>query len=467
MAKTSNIRQEKDFLGSISIPSNAYFGSHTMRALENFNISGLTAPKMFTKAIGTVKLSALLTNYELGLIKEKEKNAMQKAINEFLDGKFDNQFITDVFQAGAGTNYNMNINEIIANRANELLGKEKGSYSPIHPNNHVNMAQSSNDIMPTATRVAVLNALPQFLKEIIELEKTIEIKQKKYANTLKVGRTHLQDAVPISFGQEFDSYKQAISSSRIFIENMREGLKILGIGGTAVGTGITADPKYKPLMIKNLSKLTKINFTRAKNSTEIANNMTSFLNLSAGLRSLAINILNMCSDIKLMNMGPKAGISEIILPAVQPGSSIMPGKVNPSILEATEMVMMQVLGNDKTIELACQKSQFELNVYCPLIMQNLLYSIEIFKNAISTLNNKCLKGLEVNIKRTSDLFENSLCMATALVPHIGYELTAEIVKSALQNNISIKEEVIKRKMFPTKKLQKIFSIEAITNPMKI
>jgi len=467
MATTNKTRTEKDFLGNILVPSSCYYGSHTARAKANFNISGLTASKAFRKALCLIKLAAAKTNAQLHLLDNKSAKAIAQACEEFMNGKFDHEFTIDVFQAGAGTSYNMNINEILANRANELLGGRKGEYKPVHPNNHVNMSQSSNDVTPTATRIAILLVLPALLKELKELENVIGKKQKKYSKTLKVGRTHLQDAVPITVGQELDSYRQALEKSRLFIQERSKDLQILGIGGTAVGTGITADPDYKKVMIENLKKLTGVKFIRTKNSTETANNMNSFVNFSATLRSLAINLLNISEDLKIMNMGPKAGLSEITLPSAQPGSSIMPGKVNPSILECVDMIAVQVMGNDKTIELSAQKSHFELNVMCPIIMHNILQSLEILTNGLHLLRTKCIAELEFNTKVIKHLFDNSLAIATALVPYLGYELTADIVKSALKNNIHVKEELASRKLYTPQEIEKIFSIEAITNPIKI
>jgi aspartate ammonia-lyase len=464
---TKKTRKDHDFLGEIEVPAEAYFSSHTARAHQNFQISNLKAPQVFKESLGTLKLAAAETNHALKLLSNKEKQAIEKACLEFIAGKFDQEFDLDIFQAGAGTNYNMNANEIIANRANELLKGKKGQYEYIHPNNHVNMAQSSNDLTPTVTRIAAIKMTTILIEELKSLEKLIGQKQKLYKDTLKVGRTHLQDAVPITVGQEFDSYREALKKSRKFIETQVKDLYIVGIGGTAVGTGITADPRYKALMIKKLSKLTGLKLKRAKNSTETANNMNSFMNFSAALKSLATNLLNICSDLKLMNMGPKAGLREITLPAVQPGSSIMPGKVNPSILECIEMICMQVLGNDKTIELSAQKSQFELNVMCPIIMYNLLQSIEILTNGLQTLREKAINKLKVNKKRIKELFEKSLSIATALVPHLGYERTAEIVKTSMEQNKDIKKVLLAKKIFTKEELEKIFAVHAITNPIKI
>jgi len=460
-------RTEKDFLGEVKIPFDAYYGSHTARAKENFKISGLKSPDVFRRALGIIKLAAAETNMSLGLIKSREGKAIVKASEEFINGKFNDQFKLDIFQAGAGTGYNMSANEIIANRANEILGGKKGEYRHVHPNNHVNMAQSSNDVIPTATRLAALMIIPLLLKEIKDLETEIGKKQQKYSRTLKVARTHLQDAVPITIGQELDSYRQALEKSREFIDERSKDLKKLAIGGTAVGTGITADPEFKPLILKKLTELTGIKFEKAKNATEIANNMNSFLNLSAALRSLAINLLNISNDLKIMNSGPRAGFGEITLPAVQPGSSIMPGKVNPSILESIDMIAAQVIGNDKTIEIAAQKSQFELNVMCPIIMFNLLLSISILTNGIYTLRTLCIKDLKYNEDRIKYLFDNSLAMGTALVPHLGYELTADIVKSTIKKGIRIKDELLNRKLFSKSEIEKILSVDAITHPIKL
>ncbi|MEK7126991.1 MAG: aspartate ammonia-lyase [Patescibacteria group bacterium] len=457
MNKTSSTRTENDSLGEVKIKENAYYGAVTARALKNFQISGVTAERNFIKALGLIKQAAAEVNGSLKLLTKEQTKAILQACKEFIAGKFYNEFLIDVFQAGAGTSYNMNANEVIANRANEILLGKKGQYKYVHPNNHVNMAQSTNDVIPTAARLAILFALPNLLSEIKLLENEISKIAKKYKNLVKVGRTHLQDAVPITLGQEFDSYKEAIKKSRKIIEQQSHDLKILGIGGTAIGTGINTHQKYKMMMIKTLSKLTKINFRPTANMTETTNNMNSFLNFSATLRSLSVNLLNFCGDLKLMNMGPKAGIGEITLPPVQPGSSIMPGKVNPSIPECMEMICMQVIGNDRTIEIAAQKSQLEINVYCPIIMYNLLQSIQILTNGLKTLRELCIKGIKINDEKIKSLFSSSLCTATALAPSLGYQLVAEIVKSALEKNTTIKDEVLKRKLLDKRELDKVLS----------
>lgn len=441
----NNMRTEQDSLGKVQIPKDAYYGTTTARAKRNFQISNIRCSCVFMEALGLVKLAAAQTNASLKLLDPKISKAIEQACREFIDCKYRDEFDLDVFQAGAGTSYNMNANEVIANRANELLGAAKGSYKFVHPNNHVNMGQSTNDVIPTATRIAALLILPSLLSEIKQLEDEFSSLSKKYAKVTKVGRTHLQDAVPITFKQVFDAYNEAIKKSREFIADQGEKLQILGIGGTAVGTGLNAHPRYKTLMIKNLSNLIGIEFKSAENLTEMANNMTTFLNFSGALRSLCTNLLNICSDIKLMNSGPKAGLDEITIPAVQPGSSIMPGKINPSIPEALEMICMQILGNDRTIEIAAQKSNFELNTNCPIIMYNLLQSMKILTNGCRSFREFCVSGIKVNETSVKKTFDNSLATATALAPKLGYAATAELVKSALKNGTTLEEELKKRR----------------------
>jgi len=465
-SQKSSFRSEKDALGTVKVPKEAYYGAFYTRAQKNFQISKLRIDQEFRIALGQVKLAALMSNSSIGLIDKKKSQAIEKACKEFIEGKFDQSFDLDVFQAGAGTSYNMSCNEIIANRANEILKAPKGEYSIVNPNNHVNMAQSTNDVIPTVTRMATLKMTKDLIIQSTNLEKSLQKIAAKNKNLLKVGRTHLQDAVPITLGQEFDSYKEALIKSRKFIETTSKDLQTLGIGGTAVGTGINTHTRYKGLMIKNLSKIAKIKFSSAKNLTEIANNMNSFMNFSSALRSLATNLLNIANDLKLMNMGPKAGLAEISLPEVQPGSSIMPGKINPSIPECLEMICFKVLGNDHSISLAAQRSQFELNVMCPLIAYSLLESIEILTNGLRMFNEYCVKDIKVNIDRISDLYAGSLVTATALAPILGYQETSNIVKTALKKGITIREETALRKHLTTKKLDEALSVNRLTKPSK-
>lgn len=436
-------------------------GEFTKKALTNFQISGQHAPEAFKRSLGIVKIAAARANTSLKLLSKKDSQAIQKATQEFIDSKFDKYFTLDVFQAGAGTSYNMNANEIIAQRANKIAGKKS-----IHPNNHINLAQSTNDVIPTATKIAILSQIPSLSEAIKNLEKTLDSIAKKHKKSLKVGRTHLQDAVPITFGQEFDAYLQAIKKSHsVILSDSKEFLE-LGIGGTAVGTGINTDPKYRTLVVKHLSKITGLRFKSGKNLTEMANNFTPFQNFSASLKSLSTNLLNLSFDLKLMNTGPKAGFAEITLPEVQPGSSIMPGKVNPSILECLDMIAFQVCGNHQAIELSAQRSNLELNVFCPLIMKNILESMQILTNGINMLTEKALKNLKINTQKATLELENSLAHATALAPYIGYKETAQVVQAALKNGTTIKEEVLKANLATEAQLKKYLSLKNTTGPSK-
>ena len=460
------MRKEKDSLGVVDVPKNAYFGAFTVRARHNFKISDLEAPRSFKDALVLVKMAAAITNGKLKTITKKQEKAIVEACGEFIEGKFDDEFYIDVFQAGAGTSYNMNANEVLANRANEILGGTKGKYEHVHPNNHVNNAQSTNDVIPTASRIATLFVLPPLLQEIAALEDELAKLAKKHAKDVKVGRTHFQDAVPITFGQEFDGYREAFKKAREQIVQQSAQLQEVGIGGTAVGTGINTHPDYKKTMVQNLSEITGISFHSGKSLTEMANNMNAFMNVSAAIRALATTILNFCNDLKLLSMGPKAGIAELTLPSVQPGSSIMPGKINPSVPECLEMIAFQMLGNDHTIAAAAQRSQFDLNVFCPIIMFNLIQSIEIATNGLRTLREFAIEDLEVNTAHAKSLLDNSLATATALAPHIGYLETSDVVKTALRESRSIKEEVQRRKLLDPKQLETILSPEATTKPKK-
>ncbi|HAU39768.1 TPA: aspartate ammonia-lyase [Candidatus Peregrinibacteria bacterium] len=439
VAKNNHYRAEQDALGEVFVPFDAYFGSFTARALENFRISGITAGKDFKVALGYVKLAACRANEKLGELNAKEANAIEKACIEFCDGKFDNEFVLDVFQAGAGTSYNMNANEIIANRANEILGGKKGEYKFVHPNNQVNMAQSSNDVIPTAIRVALVMMNRSFLSEISLLIKSFEKKGEEFKNIKKVGRTHLQDAVPITLGAEFMAYAQALKNSRESLVEAIENLKILGIGGTAIGTGITAHPKFKDAVITELSKIVGGKFTKAPNSITTTHSMQDFTRFSAALRNLSIEIFRIMGDIRLMNAGPRAGLREIKLPKVQPGSSIMPAKLNPSIPECMTMICGQIMGIDTTVVFAAQGGQLELNWYTPLVMFNLTMAVMILTNGIKMTREKCVDGIEACEEEIKAAFDKSLCMATELVPKLGYHEVAKLVKKAMKSGKMLRE----------------------------
>jgi len=417
MAKKT-FRTEKDSLGQIRVPSNASYGAFTARALNNFQISGLRAPAIFRKSLGLIKLAAAETNTSLGELDKKLGKSIAQAAKDFSEGKFDTDFRMDAIQAGAGTSYNMNANEIIANRANKLA----------HPNNHVNKGQSSNDVNPSATKIAALLSLPSLETEVKKLVKTLNAKSKATKSIKKAGRTHLQDAVPISYGQIFDSYAKAIERSLKTLSAASEDLHELTLGGTAVGTGITAHPKFKTTVTKNLSNLTGLKLKSCQNLTEGATNYAPFSDFSNAVTSLASNLYRLAMDLKILGSGPYTGLAELKLPEVQPGSSIMPGKVNPSIPEAVEMAFYQISGNNETIRLASSNGQLELNTNCPIIMYNLIQSLEILTTTAEMFRTRCIDGLTVNKKRVKELYDGSLVEATTLVDKLGYDKVAEMVK---------------------------------------
>ncbi len=457
-------RKEKDVIGWVNVPLDAYYGSFTVRAHENFRISGIQAPSRFKNALGIIKMAAAMTNKELGELEPKIADAIIKAADEFIEGKFDDQFTLDVFQAGAGTPFNMNANEIIANRANELLGGKKGEYKPVTPNNHVNWGQSSNDVIPTAIRIAALYRVNALLPEVEKLGKALMKKAKEFNGIIKVGRTHIQDAVPIRLGQEFEAYGSAVLRSHRFISESFNHLKELGIGATALGTGITTHPKYRPLMVKNLSKLTGIKFTATKYPMELTHGMNAFAVASNSLKILANDLVRIANDFKLLVSGPIGGIAEIIIPEVEPGSSIMPGKINPSIPECINMIGFQVVGNDTAINYGVQASQLELNVMTPMIMHNLMGSMKLLTNGCEMFRTFCVEGIKADTKRCHKLLDESLCLATGLSPYLGYKVTAELVKDALQKGKTLKQEVTDHTFMSPKELEDILSPSKLTAP---
>ncbi len=460
-------RKEKDVIGWVNVPFDAYYGSFTTRAHENFQISGIHAPKEFKQALGIIKKAAALTNRELGELEAKTADAIVTAADEFIAGKYDHEFFLDVFQAGAGTPFNMNTNEILANRANEILnGKAntKGVYRPVTPNNHVNWGQSSNDVIPTAIRIAALLKLENLLEEGEKLGKTFMKKATEFRNILKVGRTHIQDAVPIRLGQEFEAYGSAILRCHKIIQESFEHLKELGIGGTALGTGITTHPKYRSLMVKNLSKLAGYKFRETTYPMELTHGMNAFAMASNSLRLLANDLVRIANDFKLLVSGPVGGIAELIIPEVEPGSSIMPGKINPSIPECVNMIGFQVVGNDTAINLGVQASQLELNVMTPMIMHNLLWSMTLLTNGSKMFRTFCVAEAKADKKRCQKLLDESLCLATGLSPYLGYKVTAELVKDALQKRKTLKQEVIDRNFMNKTELDQILDPAKLTAP---
>ncbi len=455
-------RTEKDSLGTKKIPIHAYYGIQTVRAIENFQISGWKAHPSFLEATILIKKAAAQVNLDLKALSFPLTKAIIKTSNEILNGKFQDQFIVDVFQAGAGTSHNMNVNEVIANRANEILGQQKGSYHPINPNDHVNLSQSTNDVIPTAIRLAALKELRFFFDAVKKLIQSFRKKEKEFNQILKSGRTHLQDATPIRLGQEFSGYRTCLENHLKKIEETKKWLLQIGLGGTAVGTGINTDPKYPKKVAKALSKLTKENLKPAKNFFEAMQSMAPFTELSSALKNLSIDLIRIANDLRLLSSGPITGLAEIQLPPVQPGSSIMPGKVNPVIMEMLNMVCFFVGGLETSITLAAQAGQLELNVMMPLIAYSLPWSLTLLTNAVHSVANDCISGISANTEHCRYYAENSVSIATILNPIFGYSKTAEIVKEVLKSKKNIREILKNKKLLTDEEMSKIFNLSQLT-----
>ncbi len=459
------MRLEKDSIGPREIPDNVYYGIQTDRAVENFPISGLRAHPRFIDAYVYVKKAAAIANQKIGELEPKLAQAIITVCDEILAGKFRDQFPVDVFQMGAGTAFNMNLNEVLANRANEILGTAKGSYKPINPNDHTNMGQSTNDTFPSAVRVAGLLILKESLHAPLEaLEKSLAAKGKEFDGILKSARTHLQDAVPIRLGQEFTAYSEAIRKSRLSLLEAEKSLYELGLGGSAAGTGLNTAPGYRDLIIKELSSLTSLPFTPAKDMREAMQSQRPIAEVSAAMRNLCLEITRIVNDLRLLSSGPTTGFSEILLPALAPGSSIMPGKVNPSILEMVNMVAFQVLGSDHVIAMGVQAGQLELNVMMPVIAFNLNFSVMILGNAVKILKDKCIDGIVANRERCAQYAQSSMGLATALNAYIGYAQAAEVCKHALKSGKTIIQIIREEKILTEEQIQKIMDPVKMTEP---
>jgi len=458
------MRIERDSLGEVRVPDHALWGAQTQRAVENFPISGLRAPSDYISASALVKRAAAEVNMALGLLDERRGQAIVEAASQIMEGRWQEHFVVDVFQAGAGTSHNMNVNEVIANLANEALGGSRGQYSPVHPNDHVNMAQSTNDCVPTVIRVAASQRAVRLLAVIDALASALDNKAAEFDRVIKSGRTHLQDAVPIRLGQEFGAYAQAVRLDGARVARAAKDLKRLGIGGTAVGTGLNSHPDYHLAMVARLSELVGIEFCSSGNLFESMQSAADFLGASSALRTLAVTLTRIANDLRLLSSGPTTGLGEITLPPVQPGSSIMPGKVNPAIAEMLNMVCYQVMGNDLTIMACSQAGQLELNVMIPIIGYNLLQSFEILTNAIHVLSERCVRGIRANVERCRQLAEGSIGLATALNPYIGYSAAAEVAKEALSRGVSLRRVVLERGLLTEEELDAILDPMAMTRP---
>lgn len=470
----SEPRTEHDSLGEISVPGGAYWGAQTQRAIDNFPISGLGQYPAFIWAMGAIKRAAAEVNAELSLFKDIEINnsvvngesiakAIMIAADEVMTGQWNEQFVVDPIQAGAGTSHNMNTNEVIANRANELLGyKLTDHQKPVHPNDHVNMAQSTNDTIPTALRLGCLWQLPRLLESLDGMEKSLGGKAVEFDNIVKSGRTHLQDAVPVRLGQEFGAYAKSIERHRKKIADAATGLRRLGIGGTATGTGLNAHPQYHGMMVETLGQLTGFELEESDDLFESMQSMGDLVHFSGALRSLAQDLIRIANDLRLLSSGPSTGLDEIRLPAVQPGSSIMPGKVNPVMAEMLNMAMFQVLGNDLTVLMAGQAGQLELNVMMPIIGYNLFQSMDIITNAVNAFSEKCIQGLRANPEKAHGWLAKNAILVTALNPVIGYSKGAEVAKEAMQSNRTVREVVVEKGYLTEQEADRLLDVKSLT-----
>jgi fumarate hydratase class II len=465
MSKEEHFRIEKDSMGEMRVPGDALYGAQTQRAVENFPISNLRFPREFIRAMGLIKLSAARANMDLGQLDGKIGEAIVSAAQEVMDGKLDSQFVLDIFQTGSGTSTNMNANEVISNRAIQLLGGVVGSKKPVHPNDHVNMGQSSNDVIPTAMHVSALEAIERSLIPALRrLQLALEAKAKEFDPIVKIGRTHLQDATPVRLGQEFGGYARQVELGIRRLEKLRDTLGELPLGGTAVGTGINTDPAFPPKTIQHLSKITGIQFMEAKNHFEAQGGKDAIVEASGALKTIAVSLTKIANDIRWLGSGPRCGIGEIILPETQPGSSIMPGKVNPVIAESVLMVAAQVIGNDTAITIGGQAGVFELNVMMPVMTHNLLESIRLLSSSANNFTDKCISGVAADEKRCNDMIEKSLAMCTALAPEIGYDQAAAIAKESYKTGKTVREIALEKKIIPTERLNEILDPMRMTMP---
>ena len=457
-------RVERDPLGEVRVPAAAYYGAQTQRALDNFPISGLTAPSELVTATVQIKKAAAGANGALRRLPSKIAKAIVAAADEVLGGKLRDQFVVDIYQAGAGTSHNMNANEILANRASEILGGVRGEYTLVHPNDHVNMGQSTNDVYPTATRMALLAMVAPLVASARGLADALDVKSRAFSHVLKTGRTHLQDAVPITLGQEFGGFAANVRHAAAEVERTAEQLHELNLGATAVGTGLNAGDDYTQNAIGRLARETGAPFRPADNRFRVTQSMGDVLACSGAMRRLAVEVGKVASDLRLLSMGPRAGLAEIQLPPVQPGSSIMPGKVNPSVPEMVNQVCFQIMGCDATILAATDAGQLELNVMMPVIAWNALHAARILTQAMRILESRCVDGISADEDRCRELLDRSTALATALSPYIGYAATADVAKTSVQTGRPIRELVRERGLLPDDQLDAILSAEAMTSP---
>jgi fumarate hydratase class II len=455
-------RIEKDPLGERPVPADALYGIQTQRAVDNFAISGLRPLPVFVDAVIWIKRSAALVHKQTGRLDPALADAIVQAADEVLSGRHRDQFVVDVYQAGAGTSHNMNCNEVLANRANEILGHKRGAYTPVHPNDHVNMAQSTNDVIPTAMRLATLATLPKLLEAMDGLADSLMAKGREFDHVIKSGRTHLQDATPIRLGQEFTAYGRTVARHRAKLVQAAEWLRAMNIGGTAVGTGLNAEPEYPGLMVERLREVSGLDLQTAEDRIQVMQSMGDIATMSGAVRSYTVDLNKMANDIRLLASGPRTGLAEILLPAVQPGSSIMPGKVNPSIAEMVNQVCYQAFGCDTTVALAAEAGQLQLNVMMPVITHNIVFAMQILANATRQFDRLCVRGIEADEAQCAHWLERSPALVTALAPKIGYAESAKLAKEAIATGLTVKELVTKKGILEGTELEEVLDLRAMT-----
>jgi aspartate ammonia-lyase len=459
-----NVRMESDSLGTKEIPADAYYGIQTARALENFAITGYRLNSFMIGSLAMIKKSCAEANIYVGILDPRIGRAIIAAAEEVMEGRFHDQFVVDVIQGGAGTSINMNANEVIANRAIEILGGRKGDYTLVSPNTHVNMSQSTNDVFPTAIRISALKMAAGLEDALRGLLAALEAKSREFDDVLKVGRTHLQDAVPIRLGQEFAAYAKMIARDRVRLKRSLEELQLINMGATATGTGLNCDVNYALVVTRRLREITGLDLIAASDLVDATQNLDALADVSARLKILALSLSKIANDLRLLASGPRAGLAEINLPPVQPGSSIMPGKVNPVIAEVVNQISFQVAGNDLTIGLAVGAGQLELNVMEPVAAFNLLQSIAILTNGINIFTEKCIRGITANRERCKEYLENSIGVITALNPHVGYEQAAALAHEALVTGKTVRELLREKQIFTDEEIDTIFNVKEMTMP---
>jgi aspartate ammonia-lyase len=459
---TDKTRTEKDPLGELKVPAGALYGVQTLRAVNNFPISGLKPMPAFVDATVRIKRAAAVTHKETGRLDARLADAIIAAADEVLAGQHRDQFVVDPYQAGAGTSHNMNVNEVLANRANELLGEARGVYKPVHPNDHVNMAQSTNDVIPTAIRLAAVTELPALVAAFDRLIAAFEKKGREFDGVMKSGRTHLQDAMPIRLGQEFAAYAGTLRRGVDRVKQAADYLRDLGIGGSAVGTGVNVEPEYPAIMVRELASSAGVDVREGADRIQLMQSMGDAAAFSAQLKVLALDLSKISSDLRLMASGPRTGLDEVRLPAVQPGSSIMPGKINPSIPEMVNQVCFQVIGNDACVSVSAEHGQLELNVMMPVIAQNVLMSMRVLTNTADTFAARCVEGIEANEAMCAYWVERSAALATALAPQIGYARAAELSKQSVKENVLIRDLVRREQVIPEGEIDDVLDLRKMT-----